>query len=305
MRHDWTRRDFLKRSAVGAAGLAIGSSGIVSRAMTETLDFYKPPLDLAVARGSSPVKNCLAAVEALGGFGKFIHEGDKVVVKPNPIGSNPPERAVNTHPEMVEAVVRECYAAGAGQVLAISHDDARSFSENGTAAAVERAGGTWKAITDRDQYQEVVVPRGRILRRVELATDLLEADVFINMPIAKHHAGSRVTFAMKNLMGLNWDRIYFHQTDLQRTIAELATTVRHDLVIMDANHALMTNGPVGPGQVATPNQVIAGVDPVAVDAFTTRFLDTEPERIGHIQIAYELGVGEIDLSKMKIKQFDA
>jgi uncharacterized protein (DUF362 family) len=306
MSHDLSRRDFLRRTAAFGAGLAIGSTGAVSRALaSDPLEFYRPSIDLAVAKGPSPAKNCLAAVEALGGFSKFVHEGDRVVIKPNPVGTNPPERAVNTHPDMVEAVIRECFAAGAKEVLAVSHDDQRNPEVNGTAAAVERAGGTLKLLNDHEIYREVPVPRGRVLRRVEIAGDVLSADVFINMPIAKHHAGSRVTFAMKNLMGVNWDRIFFHRTDLQRTIAELATTIRHDLVIMDANHILLTNGPGGPGDVATPGQVVAGVDPVAVDAFTLQYFELEPDAIDHIRIAHELGVGEIDLSKLKIKEFDA
>ncbi len=302
---DVSRREFLRRSAAIGAGAAM-AGGIFSRALAGAqLDFYQPPIDLAIARGDSPAKNCLAAVEALGGFGKFVREGDKVVVKPNPVGSNPPEMATNTHPDMVEAVIRECFRAGAREVIALSHDERRSFQENGTAAAVERAGGTVLPVVNKEQYREIVVPRARILRRVEIAADLLDADVFINMPIAKHHAGSRVTLAMKNLMGVNWDRITLHRTDLQQTIAELASAVKHTLVIMDANHVLLTNGPGGPGEVRRANQVIAGVDPVAVDAFTTQFFDLEPDAIGHIRIAYELGVGEIDMAKLKIKEFDA
>jgi uncharacterized protein (DUF362 family) len=307
MLHDLTRREFLKRSAAIGAGAALASAGTWTRALARgRLDFYQPPVDLVVSRGATPVKNCLAAVEALGGFSKFVPEGAKVVVKPNPVGRSRPEQAVNTHPDMVEAVIRECFRAGAREVIALSHDDERSFVGNGTAEAVEKAGGTLKAVTDRGQYQEVIVPRGRILRTVEIAADVLDADVFINMPIAKHHAGSRVTLAMKNLMGINWDRITFHQTDLQQTIAELASVIKHDLIIMDANHVLLTNGPGGPGRVQVANEVIAGVDPVAMDTFTTdRYFDLRPDRVGHLGIAYDLGIGEIDLAKLKIKEFVA
>jgi uncharacterized protein (DUF362 family) len=303
---DVTRREFLRRSAAIGAGATLASAGLFADPLAAGgLEFYQPSIDLAVAKGGSPSKNCLAAVEALGGFGKFVHKGDKVVVKPNPIGSNRADRAINTHPEMVEAVIRECFQAGASEVVALSHDDARSITDNGTEEAIRRGGGTLKVLSRREQFREVVVPRGRILRQVEIATDLLDADVFINMPIAKHHAGSRLTLAMKNLMGVNWNRIIFHQTDLQQTIAELATTVKHNLVIMDANHVLLTNGPGGPGEVMKANQVIAGVDPVAVDAFTTRFFDLEPNDIGHIRIAYELGVGDMELSGLKIEEFAA
>ena len=306
MSRDLTRREFLRSTAAVGVGAAAVSVGFSSCTTTDTgLDFYRPAIDLAVARGASPAKNCLAAVEALGGFGKFVHEGDKVVVKPNPIGSHRPEMAVNTHPDMVEAVIRECFAVGAAEVIALSHDSPRSFADNGTAEAVERAGGVLKVLQEREEFREIPVPRGRIIRRVEIARDLLDADVFINMPIAKHHGASRVTFAMKNLMGVNWDRITFHRTDLHLCIAELATAVRHNLIILDANNVLLTNGPGGPGRVVQPKEVIAGVDPVAIDAIATKYFDSPPATVPHIRQAFELGVGEMNLDRLRIKEFDA
>ncbi|MFC1572077.1 DUF362 domain-containing protein [Candidatus Eisenbacteria bacterium] len=302
----YTRRDFLKDSALLGTAAVLGSSGLAcgprSRGHAPTA---KLPMDLAVVGGGSPAQNCMAAVEALGGFGRFVHPGDRVVVKPNPIGRSQPEQAINTHPDMIEAVVRSCLEHGAADVLVVSHDAMPSMIGNGTAAAVQQAGGTLKALDRVDEYREVVVPRGRILRTENIAIDVLEADVFINMPIAKHHAGAEVTFAMKNLMGVNWDRIRFHRTDLQQCIAELAGAVRHDLIIMDANHVLLTNGPAGPGEVRNVGEVIAGVDPVAVDAFTMRYFGREPGTIGHIRIAHELGIGEIDLGRLRIKEFTA
>ena len=296
-----TRRGFLHSGAIVSAGLFSGLS--LPRAFAE--DAAGRP-DLAVARGPSPAKNCLAAVAALGGFSRFVHEGDRVVIKPNPVGSSPPERAINTHPDMVEVVVRECLRAGAREVVVLSHDSAAGFQGNGLTAAIEGAGGIVKALSQHDQFAEILVPRGRTLARVEIAKELHTAEVFINMPIVKHHAGSRVTVAMKNLMGVNWDRMYFHQTDLHRCIAEITSAVPHTLIIADANHVLLTNGPVGPGRVIAPAQVIAGVDPVAVDAFATeRYFGLKPESVGHIKTAYDIGVGEIDRAKLKIHEFDA
>ncbi len=301
-----TRREFLRHSAVLGAGTALASTGLATSALgLPRLDSYNPSLDLAIARGPSPVDNCLAAVEALGGFKKFVKKGDKVAIKPNPIGTSPPEMAINTHPDMIEAVVRECVRAGAAEVLVLSNDDLQSAQTNGTVAAVERGGGVYKTLNDRSMFREVIIPRAQILRRDMFATDVLDADVFINMPIAKHHAGARVTFSMKNLMGINYDRIFYHRTDLQRCIAEAASAIRHSLIIMDANHVLLTNGPSGPGRVTDPQRVIAGVNPVAVDAASMQFFRQKSEDIGHIRIAHELGVGEMDLDKLKIKEFDA
>jgi uncharacterized protein (DUF362 family) len=301
MKLDLTRRRFLHDSAVFGATLASGSiAGALWGARAGGAS--APDADLAIAKGDSPAKNVMAAVGAIGGFSRFVHEGAKVVIKPNPIGTSSPDRALNTHPEMIEAVVRECFRAGAREVIAISHDEMRSMQANGTRDAVERPGGTLRALDTMEQFREVLVPRGRVLRRVHLAADLVDADVFINMPIAKHHAGSRVTVTMKNLMGVNWDRNYFHATDLQQCIADLASAVPHTLVIMDANHVLLTNGPVGPGEVLRARQVVASVDPVAVDAYATRFFGLGPDDVPHIRGAYDLGVGEIDLARLRVKE---
>ena len=129
--------------------------------------------------------------------------------------------------------------------------------------------------------------------------------MFINIPIAKHHSATDVTLSMKNLMGINWNRVYFHQNGLHQAIADLNTVVRQDLIIMDANRILLTNGPSGPGQTRDEKMVIAGTNPVTVDAYTVTLFDRKPEEIGHIQYAYELGMGEIDTDKLNIKEVPA
>jgi uncharacterized protein (DUF362 family) len=301
-----SRRRFLECSALLGAG-AVMTAGPVGCAMrgtaakTAARDVAYLP-HLAVAKGGEPGANCLAAVAALGGFARFVGPGQRVVIKPNPVGTSQPDQAINTHPEMVGAVTRACLQAGAREVVVLSFDSLQNMEANGTAAAVRDAGGTLKALNGREEFREVLAPRGRILGRELVAIDVLDSDVFINMPIAKHHAGSEVTFAMKNLMGINFDRMRFHRTDLQQCIAELAAVVRHDLVILDANHVLLSNGPIGPGEVATPGEVVASVDPVAIDAFACRYLNRRPETIGHIRSAHELGVGEIDLARLRIQE---
>lgn len=296
-----TRRDFLRGAAAMGACTALGSPGLAPVADR----LLNPSIDLAIARGPSPADNCRAAVDALGGFGAFVKPGNKVVIKPNPVGRGRPESAINTHPDLIEVVVSECTRAGAREVLLVSHDEASLFAANGIAAAAERGGGVVKALTTADLYREIPIPRGTVLRSDMVSADVLDADVFINMPIAKHHAGSGVTLSMKNLMGINWDRLRFHRLDLHRCIAELNSAVRQDLIIMDANHVLLTNGPSGPGEVRVAQTVIAGVDPVAIDAYTARAFWGDITPFRHIRIAYDLGVGEIDLAALSIREIAA
>ncbi len=297
-----TRRRFLECSALLGAVMTAGPVGCAMRRRAGSPAAREGLPDLVIATGESPAANCLAAIAALGGITRFVRPGQRVVIKPNPIGTSHPEQAIHTHPEMLGAVTRACLQAGAREVVALSFDSLRNMEANGTAAAVTGAGGTIKALTTREEFREVLAPRGRILGREVVSADVLDSDVFINMPIAKHHAGSEVTGAMKNLMGINWDRIRFHRTDLHQCIAELAATVRHDLVVLDANHVLLSNGPNGPGEVGTPKQVVAGVDPVAIDALACRYFNRTPEAIGYIRIAHELGVGEIDLARLRIQE---
>jgi uncharacterized protein (DUF362 family) len=268
--------------------------------MTEPVPSSKP--DLAIIKGGDPATNTMKAIQALGGIERFVKKGDKVAVKPNPCTPNRPEIASTTNPAVVETVVEMCMHAGAREVVVLSHDSARCFEGNGIMEAASRAGARVVAASRRDQYQSVPVLRGRLLESVEIIKDILDADVFINIPIAKHHSEAGVTLSMKNLMGINWNRGYFHQNGLHQSIADLSTVVKTDLIIMDANRILLTNGPSGPGQTRDDKTVIAGTDPVAIDAYATGLLNRKPEDIGHIQYAYELGVGEIDLKKLSVKE---
>jgi uncharacterized protein (DUF362 family) len=268
--------------------------------MTESATTPRP--DLAVATGGDPASNTLKAIEALGGMERFVKEGSKVAIKPNPATANSPEVASTTNPAVVGTVVDLCMKAGASEVVVVSHDALRNFEGSGIMGAATSAGARVVAAVSRDSYRSVPVLRGRMLQNVEIANDILDADVFINIPIAKHHSQAELTLSLKNLMGINWNRIYFHQHGLHQGIADLCTVVKQDLVVMDANRLLLTNGPGGPGQTRDDKTVIAGTDPVAVDAYTTTLFGREPHDIRHIRYAHELGIGEIGLERLNIEK---
>ena len=298
-----SRREFL----INGGKLSLACMGLslfpkVNFLKSEVRKGYSDVPDLAVAKGGDPAINTLKAIGALGGMQRFVQENDKVAIKPNPITPTGPEIAANTNPLVVETVVKMCMQAGAREVVVLSHDPLRSFEGNGIMEASTRAGARVIAATSRDLYQSVPVMRGKILREVAIIRDILDADVFINVPIVKHHAGATVTLSMKNLMGINWDRAYFHRNGLHQCIADLSTAVKTDLIVMDANRILLTNGPNGPGQTSEERTVIAGTDPVAIDTYSTALLGRNPQDIDHIRFAYELGVGEMDLGKLDVRQ---
>ena len=168
--------------------------------------------------------------------------------------------------------------------------------------AVEETGGkvfTYNGV--REAFRPVNFA-GKTLTNFEYVKDVLDADLFINFPILKHHRGAKLTLGMKNLMGLIWDRRYFHSSDLHQGIAELAAFRKPHLTIMDAIRGITDNGPVGPGPIREYGQVIFGTDQVAIDAYAASLFGMKPQDVGYIRIAAEMGLGQIQWEKLKIQK---
>jgi uncharacterized protein (DUF362 family) len=292
------RREFLKETLATTA-LTVASPLFVFPNQTLAGSSYKSPL--AVAKGANPAENTRKAIEALGGIEKFVRPGDRVLLKPNCISSNGPTSAVNTNPEVVGEIARLCQKAGARAIYATGHDVPTVWIGNGIQSALSAYGGKITAANSLEGYISVKLPRGLLLRETMVVKELMEYEVFINLPVAKHHAGSQLTFGLKNYMGLCWDRITMHRTDLHQCIADLNTVRKADLTVLDATRMLLTNGPSGPGQVRQEDTIIAGSDPVAVDAYGATLFKQEPRKIRHILAGYEMGIGEMDLGKVEIR----
>jgi len=304
------RREFFE--AVAGVGAAILIGGCGSKAETDAVAATPraPKFDagtLAVASGDDPAKITRAAVEALGGMSKLVRKGDTVVVKPNIAWNQPPEVGATTNPKVVAEIVKMCKEAGAGKVIVAEHMIDRPaemvLGLTGIGDAAKNAGADIYPAQNESDYRSIEIHKGKVLKSDTCIKDILKADVFINVPIAKVHDATKVTLGMKNLMGCMWDRQAWHRSSsLDQCIADYVTAIRPDLTIIDANRILLTGGPKGPGKTKDVKQVIAGVDPVAVDAYGATLFGFKPQDVGHIKLAHEMGVGEIDLAKVKIKK---
>ncbi|MGB9594665.1 MAG: DUF362 domain-containing protein, partial [Candidatus Poribacteria bacterium] len=161
-----------------------------------------------------------------------------------------------------------------------------------------------------DSYVEIKLDKAKILEKTSINKLLLRANVFINIPVAKSHSATMVSFGMKNLMGLIWDRNFLHQSiDLNQCIADLCTFIKPNLIVMDATRALTTKGPTGPGMTVNPETIIVGTDQVAVDSYTLGLSSwngrsLNPKDVKHIALANALQVGEINLDKLNIKKIE-
>jgi uncharacterized protein (DUF362 family) len=247
------------------------------------------------------------AIESLGGMKAFIKKGQKVVVKPNIGWDVVPERAANTNPVLVKRIVQHCYEAGAKEVYVFDNtcdDWKRCYSNSGIEKAVKDAGGKMVSGDSERYYQKVDVKQGKKLTSTKVHELILDSDVFINVPILKHHSSTDLTIAMKNLMGNVWDRGYWHRNNLHQCIADFTSFKKPDLNIIDAYNVLKRNGPrgVSKADVVLMKSQIISTDIVAADSAAAKLFGTEPEDISFIKLAAEMKLGQMDLSKLNINR---
>jgi uncharacterized protein (DUF362 family) len=297
------RRDFLKTTIVTGISLAIpGNASLFVKALEAA-----EKTDLVVAHGLTPAGITKAAIDGLGGIRAFISRGDIVVVKPNIGWDRLPEYAATTNPEVVATVIALCYEAGAKQVKVFDHsvvDPRRCYKQSGISAAATAAGGIVSFIDDR-KFRDVTLS-GVALKSWPLYTEAIEADKFINIPIAKTHGLSRLTLGMKNLMGImGSSRGRIHQR-LDGSLVDLAMTVKPTLTIIDAVRILTANGPQGGNldDVKLLNTVVAGRDQVACDAFGATLFGLKGADLGCVLAGHKAGLGNMDLAKLRIKKIN-
>lgn len=301
------RRDFLKQVMLWSAGIstAIPSFQIVPELLAAD---EQPPL-VSHAKGKDYYALVAQVLETLGTISKFVTTGDRVVIKPNMAWDRNPAQAANTHPQVVKALVELSLDAGAGKVMVFDrtcNEERRCYVNSGIqdAMATVKDSRLKYYHPDSRKFVPVDIKRGKAIRRLEIYKDALEADTYINVPIAKHHSLSRLTLGLKNSMGvLGGNRGQMHQ-NIGQKLADLATVVKPKLTVIDATRVLLRNGPQGGDidDVKILDTVIASADPVACDAYATTLFDLQPEEISSTVAAYKLGLGEMDLAKMRIIQ---
>jgi len=301
------RREFLKKTIqVSIAGSAL-SLGKYSKLFPSQNISPNSSYDLVAIKGGEPDIMFDKAIESLGGMKSFIKKGQKVVVKPNIGWDVVPELAANTNPILVKRIIQHCYEAGAKEVYVFDNscdDWKRCYSNSGIERAVKDAGGKIVSGASERYYQQVEVKQGKKLKSTKVHELILDSDVFINVPVLKHHSSTELTIAMKNLMGNVWDRGYWHRNNLHQCIADFTSFRKPDLNIVDAYYVMKRNGPrgVSDGDVVLMKSQIISSDIVAADAAATKLFGLEPTEVSYIKLASEMNLGIMDLSKLNINR---
>ncbi len=310
-----SRRQFLRWMAAAGASAALaacsgggatdGKEGNAGRRPAPT-----PRADqayLAVARGADPAAITRAALAAVGGIARFVQSGDDVIIKPNICTDYYPyEYGATTNPTIVATLVELCRGAGAGRVrvmdMPFGGTPESAYIKSGIADAVAAAGGEME-LMNRNKFRTAAIPEGRSIQEWPFYKEVLDADVLVNLPIAKHHNLARLSLGGKNLLGVIQKPAQIHH-NLGQRVADLVSRIRPTLTVVDAVRTLMTNGPTGGnlGDVRLQNTVIASHDIVAADAYAATLFDLTGLDIPYVKAASEMGLGTLYLDQIKIKE---
>src|SRR5664279_3412713 len=300
--------------AAATAGLGVWLSGRGRHPEAPSVETARPnfqvPADAAlpemvVVQGDDPARMARRAIQELGGIRRFISRGDVVVIEPNVAWDRTTEQAANTNPLVVAEVSRLCLEAGARRTIVtdVSINAARScFARSGIAAAARAAGAD--VILPEDRLFREVALRGEVLTSWPVLGPFLSADKMINIPIAKHHSLTGATLGMKNWYGiLGGPRQRLHQ-QIHESLVDLADFMRPTLTLIDAFRVLVRNGPGGgnPADVALKKTLIAGTDPVALDAYAAKaYWDLDWHTLRYLKLASARHLGTLNFEAARAR----
>ena len=314
------RREFLGRAA--KAGLTVAAAcslglwlhdskgpGPPSEGQAETSpfpSFLVPGTSgkMSIVEGADRVQSVGLALQTLGGMETFIKPGDRVLIKVNAAFAVPPLLCATTHPDLLAAVVRLCFKAGAASVAVTDNpinDPTSCFALTGIAQAA-REGGAQLILPNERLFRPMTLPGGQLIHRWPvLAAPFQGITKVIGMSPVKDHHRSGASLAMKNWYGLlGGRRNMFHQ-DIHNIIKELAMLVRPTLAILDGTMTMMTNGPTGGSlsDLKATHSMIVSTDPVAADACGAGLLERKVADLPFILKAAAAGVGTVDFETLR------
>lgn len=317
--HPFTRREFVRRIGKGLLGaglLRLGSFVPVQSARGQAPVY--PLAAVSTGTDDDSAESILkTALEGIGGIGRFVKPGMTVAIKPNATWAYAPHTASSTDPELLRALIQMVRAAGAGRIIVLDHcsidpGTAECLRVNGIGQVVKDEGveGIFPDRTNAPlkTYITAEIPQGKAFQQLGVIKAATEADLRINLALAKTHNVTKMTMCMKHMMGFLQSPGLLHAS-LEQGIVDLSTPspIHADLHILEALRVRLPYqtyracaGPetdlTNPNVVRRWNQVVAGTDPVLMDAYgTVTYFDMQPDELVYLRKASEAGTGEIDI----------
>jgi len=250
-----------------------------------------------------------AAIDLLGGMGRFVSPGERILLKPNLLSPSPPEKAITTHPAVVRAAIDLVREAGGKPFIGDSPGlgSLIKAAERAGIREVAEQGGV--ELVEFDQPLEVKVPSNFRFKRVEVAQEALEADGIINLPKLKTHGQMTLSLGVKNLFGCvpgrrkaQWhfqagvDRDLFAQM-----LLELYAILKPRLNILDGILGMEGDGPGNGGTPRWIGMVAASADGMALDRVIAELLGIPCVSVPTIKMAKEKGISRFEVAELQIQ----
>ncbi|MFH0913099.1 MAG: DUF362 domain-containing protein, partial [Candidatus Omnitrophota bacterium] len=244
------------------------------------------------------------AIDLIGGISSFIRPKSRVLVKPNLLMAKEPECGIDTHPEVVRAVVRLLKEIGCTLYLGDSPSVFGNQIEN--VDEVYRRSGV-KRVCEEEGMELVKFDKKRWRGKFPLAAWLDNCDYVVSIPKFKTHDLTLLTGAIKNLFGLvsgtyktELHKNYFKPNDFAKIVVDIYQETRPALTVVDGIVAMEGDGPATGGKLRNPGLLLAGSDCVALDAIMALIMGVEPFDVLTTKEAAVRGLGAGDVQSITL-----
>jgi len=264
---------------------------------------------VSIVKGDDLEKMVEEVLDHLGGVTSLIKKGSTVVLKPNAGHPAPAQTSVNTNPAVVSAVIKTVQKANPKKIIlaeaaAIGCDTMNCLEVSGIKkAAIEAGVDDIRDIkSDHDLLTIPIRDARSAIQKVLLPRFILEAEHIVNLPIFKSHCSMVFTCALKNMKGVVQDKVHYqmHQTNLAEAMMDIWSVIKADLNIADLIRPAEGFGP----HFTMPTDfgcLIAGKDPVAVDATACRLTGLDLGSVPYFDPAYERGLGNFQEDRIEVR----
>ncbi len=233
-------------------------------------------------------------------------KGKKVLVKPNMLASYKPDECVLTHPEVVKATVSTLISKGANVIVGDNpgprgYGIAKKIAQS---SGLETASlGKMKVIGNDNLWSNINAPWGE---KVRISKAIVDSDLIVNLPKLKTHMLTKITCAVKNTFGylVGAEKTRVHKLnplakDFSRAIVDIYKIRPPEVNIIDAIYSMEGDGPTS-GKPRFIGKILASNNAVALDAAVCHIIGISPEKITHLKIANQEGLGPLDIGEIEI-----
>jgi len=242
------------------------------------------------------------ALDLIGAAERLPRSG-RILIKPNLVNADGPP--VTTPVAAAEAVVAYCRRHSPAEVAigegCGSGETRDAFEANGY-ADLARTRGLRLIDFNADPGEVSRRADALVWKELHLPAGIREAFV-ISLPVLKDHSFTVTTVAMKNMFGIvpaphyrgSWNKSRLHSPSSHKSVFDVCLHRPPDLCVVDASVAL-----TGMHLAGTPRQVgliLAGFDPVAVDAAASSLLGHDPRQIEYLRLAHGV-LGDMDNTRI-------